>query len=200
MFYYNDQMANQEISQEVQYGAILPADLGLSDIVRFAQQAERLGFSFVVAYDQTILTPSSTYTDARGIDLPVESTADPFTILSAIAQETNEIELFTAVLALPQRQTVLVARQAADVDILSNGRLRLGVGIGFDRRVLNAYGRGDITNRRLGVVLESQVQVLKELWTQPTTTTTSRAGEVISEHNWIPRRYNDLYRFLSAGV
>lgn len=166
-------MANQEI-QKVQYGVILPADLPLPDIVTFAKQAERLGFSFVAAYDQTALTPTSRITH------PVRSTADPFSILSAIAQQTTEIELYTTVLALPQRPTVLVARQAADVDILSNGRLRIGVGAGFDRELFSAYGRREIYRGRLGV-LESQIEVLQELWKGNTLNTTTGVGEVLTE-------------------
>lgn len=115
----------------------------------------------------------------------MRSTADPFIILSAIAQQTKEIELFTAVLALPQRPTVLVARQAADVDILSNGRLRLGVGAGFDRELFHAYGRREIYRGRLGV-LESQIEVLQELWKGNTLSTTTGVGEVLTEVNLDP--------------
>jgi probable F420-dependent oxidoreductase len=80
-----------------------------------------------------------------------------------IAAITTKIELVTGVLVLPQRDTALVAKQAAELDILSNGRLRLGVGIGWNDVEFEALN-SDFTNR--GVRIEEQVSVLREFWTK----------------------------------
>jgi probable F420-dependent oxidoreductase len=85
-------------------------------------------------------------------------------VLGYIAAITARIELATEVLILPQRQAVLVAKQAAEVDILSGGRLRLGVGLGWNRVEMEAMGEDFHTRGRR---IEEQVAVLRRLWTEP---------------------------------
>jgi len=87
-----------------------------------------------------------------------------FVLLGFVAATTKSIELATGILVLPQRPTVLVAKQAAEVDVLSYGRLRLGVGVGDTDLEMQALGY-DFTNR--GKRIEEQVFVLRELWTKP---------------------------------
>jgi probable F420-dependent oxidoreductase len=80
-----------------------------------------------------------------------------------LASITEHVELVTGIVILPQRQTVLVAKQAAEIDVLSNGRLRLGVGIGWNRIEYDALGE-NFSNR--GIRLEEQVGLLRALWTK----------------------------------
>ena len=76
---------------------------------------------------------------------------------------TKKIELVTGIIILPQRQTVLVAKQAAAVDVLSGGRLRFGIGIGWNPVEYEALGE-DFKNR--GRRSEEQIEVLRQLWTE----------------------------------
>lgn len=157
--------------QQPNYGLILPSDLSVGDVLEFSKEAEDLGYDFVGAYDQVATGPNSVWENDEGVTIEVLGGPDPFTLLSAVAGNTSEIELFTSVVVLPQRQTILTARQAADVDILSNGRFRLGVGSGWDRELMSAYGHGDTFSRR-GKRVEQQIPILRELWTQNETTAT----------------------------
>ena len=84
---------------------------------------------------------------------------------------TRSIELVTGVVILPQRQTALVAKQAAEVDVLSGGRLRLGIGVGWNTVEFEALGE-DFKNR--GQRVEEQLEVMRRLWTRELVT--SRAG------------------------
>ncbi len=84
-----------------------------------------------------------------------------------LAAVTARLELVTGILILPQRQTALVAKQTAEVDVLSGGRLRLGVGIGWNYVEYDALGE-NFRNR--GRRVEEQVEVLRKLWTQPLVT------------------------------
>ena len=88
---------------------------------------------------------------------------EPFVLLSFIGAVTTRLELATAILLLPQRQTVLVAKQAAELDLLSGGRLRLGVGIGRNWMEYEVL-KEDFTNR--GRRMEEQVEVLRRLWSE----------------------------------
>jgi probable F420-dependent oxidoreductase len=89
---------------------------------------------------------------------------EPFVLFGYLASLTTRIELVTGILILPQRQTALVAKQAAEVDILSGGRLRLGVGLGWNYVEYEALNE-DFANR--GKRVEEQVDVLRKLWSEP---------------------------------
>lgn len=84
-----------------------------------------------------------------------------------LAAVTTSLELVTGIVILPQRQAVLVAKQAAEVDLLSGGRLRLGVGLGWNTVEYEALGE-DFSNR--GKRCDEQVDVMRRLWTEPTVT------------------------------
>lgn len=121
----------------------------------FAQAAEELGYDYLLIYELVIDTKS---------DNPPASWLEPFTLLSYLAGCTQTIELATGIVVLPSRQTVLVAKQAAAVDIFSGGRLRLGVSVGWNQVEYQAMG----TNfHHRGNRLEEQITVLRELWTKP---------------------------------
>jgi probable F420-dependent oxidoreductase len=89
---------------------------------------------------------------------------DPFVMFAYLAGITERIGFVTGILILPQRQTALVARQAADVDLLSGGRLRLGVGIGWSNVEYEALGQ-DFRTR--GARQEEQIELLRRLFTEP---------------------------------
>jgi probable F420-dependent oxidoreductase len=87
-----------------------------------------------------------------------------FVLFGYLAAITTQLELVTGVLVLPQRQTALVAKQAAEVDVLSGGRLRLGVGIGWNHVEYQALG---VPFRQRGALLDEQVDLLRKLWAEP---------------------------------
>ena len=89
---------------------------------------------------------------------------DPFVMFAYLAGITERIGFATGVLVLPQRQTALVARQAADVDLLSGGRLRLGVGVGWNHVEYEALGQHFRTR---GARQEEQIELLRRLFTEP---------------------------------
>src|SRR6185503_18050042 len=94
-----------------------------------------------------------------------------------LAAVTTRLQLTTGILILPQRQTALVAKQAAEVDVLSAGRLRLGVGLGWNYVEYEALGEDFHTRGRR---LEEQVEVLRKLWTQPLVT--HRSAEIVIDN------------------
>jgi probable F420-dependent oxidoreductase len=88
---------------------------------------------------------------------------EPLVLFGYLAAITA-LELVTGIIILPQRQTVLAAKQAAEIDLLSNGRLRFGVGLGWNRVEYEALGK-DFSNR--GRRLDEQVELMRRLWTEP---------------------------------
>jgi probable F420-dependent oxidoreductase len=109
--------------------------------------------------------------DWRGTYDAEDSFHEPFVLFGYLAALTTRIELVTGVLVLPQRQTALVAKQAAQVDVLCGGRLRLGVGVGWNRVEYDGLGT-DFTNR--GRRIEEQIDLLRALWTEPVVDFTGR--------------------------
>ena len=152
----------------MQIGVVYPQTELRGDPVavrRIGRAVEDLGFDHLLAYDHVLgavhadRTPPLTgpYTE----DDPFH---DPFVMFGYLAGITERIEFTTGILILPQRQTALVARQAADVDLLSGGRLRLGVGIGWNPVEYVALGQ-DFHTR--GARQEEQIGLLRKLFTEP---------------------------------
>jgi probable F420-dependent oxidoreductase len=147
-------------------GAIFPqTEIGSDPIgVRdYAQAVEDMGFSHILIYDHVVGAAP------QGRDFPMAYTDqslfhEPFVLFGYLAGFTKRVELMTGVIILPQRQTVLVAKQAAEVDVLSDGRLRLGVGIGWNPVEYEALNE-NFHNR--GRRIEEQVEVMRQLWTEP---------------------------------
>jgi len=129
----------------------------------FAQAAEALGYSHILAYDHVLGANRKTHTDLLGPYSHEDAFYEPFTLFAYLAGVTERIGFATGVIILGQRQTVLVAKQAAVVDVLSGGRLRLGIGIGWNPVEYAALGE-DFGNR--GRRSEEQVAVLRALWTE----------------------------------
>jgi probable F420-dependent oxidoreductase len=129
----------------------------------FAQTAENLGYDHILAYDHVIGANPASRPGWRPPYTHLDAFHEPFVLFGFLAGVTNTIRFTTGVIIMPQRQTVLVAKQAAALDVLSSGRLRLGVGIGWnpvEYEALNAnfHDRG----RRS----EEQVDLMRKLWTQ----------------------------------
>ena len=127
----------------------------------YAQAAESLGYDHLLAYDHVLgANPDSRpgWTGYRHTDMFHE----PFVLFSYLAGITQKIEFVSGIIILPQRQTVLVAKQTAALDVLSGGRLRLGIGIGWNPVEYEALGE-NFHNR--GRRSEEQIDVLRQLWT-----------------------------------
>jgi probable F420-dependent oxidoreductase len=122
---------------------------------------EQLGFDHLVVYDHVLGATHDREPKLTGPYTEKDPFHDPFVMFGYLAAITRRIELVTGILILPQRQTVLVARQAADVDLLSNGRLRLGVGLGWNYVEYDAMGE-DFATR--GTRMTEQVDLLRQLW------------------------------------
>ncbi len=126
---------------------------------------ERLGFDHLLAYDHVL---GAVHAD-RERPLPgpyseLDPFHDPLVMFAFLAGITERIGFGSGVMVLPQRQTALVARQAADVDLLSGGRLRLGVGVGWNHVEYEALG---YEFRGRGARQEEQIEVLRRLFTDP---------------------------------
>ncbi len=152
----------------MQIGAVYPQiELGGDPgaVRRIGRAVEDLGFAHLLAYDHVL---GAMHTD-RTPRLPGPYTEqdpfhDPFVMFAYLAGITERVSFATGILVLPQRQTALVARQAADVDLLSGGRLRLGVGVGWNHVEYEALGQ-DFRTR--GARQEEQIELLRRLFTEP---------------------------------
>lgn len=148
-------------------GVTFPQNIigGDAALVRdFAQTVEELGYAHIVAYDHVLGVNPAAYPDWKGPYTSQDLFHDPFTLFSFIAGFTDKIGLSPQIVILPQRQTALVAKQAASLDVLSNGRLRLGIGVGWNHVEYIALGE-DFRNR--GKRSEEQITVMKALWADP---------------------------------
>ena len=135
-------------------------------IREWAQGVEGLGYHQVQFFEHVLGANPASYPGLRGYDMH-SAFHEPFVILGFMAAITRRIELAPGILVLPQRQTALVAKQAAEVDILTGGRLILGIGVGNNEFEYEALGE-NFHNR--GARVEEQVQVLRELWTKESVT------------------------------
>ena len=151
----------------MQIGVVFPQSEIGSDpsVIRdFAQAAESLGYSHLLVYDHVLGAHPDREPRLTGPYTHETSFHEPFVLLGYLAGQTTTLGLVTGIIILPQRQTALVAKQAAEVDILSGGRLRLGIGTGWNHveyEVLNE----NFHNR--GKRQEEQVEVLRKLWAEP---------------------------------
>jgi probable F420-dependent oxidoreductase len=153
----------------MQIGVVLPqTELGpeRSAVRAYGQGVEALGFGHLVAYDHVVGADPAVH---RGWDGPYDVDTqfhEPFVLFGFLAACTS-LELVTGITILPQRPTVLVAKQAAEVDLLTGGRFRLGVGIGWNAVEYEALGQ-DFTTR--GARIAEQVGLLRQLWSERSVT------------------------------
>jgi probable F420-dependent oxidoreductase len=130
----------------------------------FIQAAEELGYDHIRLLDHVLGADPQFHPEVPEFPYTHKSYIhEPLTLMSYIAAITTRLELVTGILILPQRQTALVAKQAAEVDVLSGGRLRLGIGVGWNPVEYEALGE-HFHNR--GRRCEEQIEVLRALWTQ----------------------------------
>lgn len=144
----------------IEPGVVFPqTEIGTDPAVvrEYATVAEEAGYGHLLAYDHVLGGDPET---AEGYDLS-DGFHEPFALFSHLAAVTDAIRLVTGVLVLPQRQTALVAKQAATLDVLSEGRLRLGVGVGWNDLEYEALGQ---PFHRRGRRIEEQIEVLRALW------------------------------------
>ena len=142
----------------------------------FAQTAaEGLGYHHLLVFDHVLGAGRTNRPDWRGPYDSADAFHEPFVLFGYLAGLTKRIELVTGVLVLPQRQTALVAKQAAEVDVLSGGRLRLGVGVGWNDVEYQALGEDFHTRGRR---IEEQIALLRALWTEPVVDFTGRWHQV----------------------
>jgi probable F420-dependent oxidoreductase len=132
----------------------------------YAETIEQLGYRHILVYDHVVGADPDVHKGWSG-PYDVHTTFhEPFVLYGYLAAVTS-VELVTGVIILPQRQTALVAKQAAEVDLLTGGRFRLGIGVGWNAVEYEALGK-DFTNR--GKRSEEQVELLRRLWTEQTVT------------------------------
>lgn len=165
-------------------GAVFPHEIELTrptDLANLLVGLEGLGYGYLTAFDHVGGAPVSQLSD-----LPVVpySNSSPFfevmVLLGYAAAVTSTLELATGVLVLPQRQVVLAAKQLATIDQVSGGRLRVGVGVGWNPAEYEAM---DADFSRRGDVLDEQVELLRALWTEELVSTSS-----------------DLHRWTGIGI
>jgi probable F420-dependent oxidoreductase len=125
-----------------------------------------MGLSHVVVYDHVLGADPSARPGWSGYT-SADAFHEPFVLFGYLAALTTKVEVVTGVIILPQRQTALVAKQAAEVDVLSGGRLRLGVGVGWNP--VEFEGLNEDFHTR-GARSEEQIAVLRALWREPVVT------------------------------
>ena len=151
----------------MQFGVVFPqteigADPGA--IREYVQAAEDLGYSYIFIADHVLgADPEHHQHVANSYYTHRSVIHEQLVTLGYISAVTKKVDLITGILILPQRQTALVAKQAAEIDVLSGGRLKLGIGVGWNHVEYEALGQDFHTRGRR---CEEQMEVLRALWTQ----------------------------------
>ena len=150
----------------MQIGAVFPHnEIGTDPgaIKAYAQGVEAIGITHLLIYDHVLGADPDREGGFRGPYDKDVAFHEPFTTFAFIAGVTDKIDLITTVMILPQRQTVLAAKQAAEVALLSNNRFKLGIGVGWNE--LEYMGLNETFNNR-GRRQEEQVDVMRKLWSE----------------------------------
>jgi probable F420-dependent oxidoreductase len=164
-------------------GAIFPHDTMEPDagaIRAYAVAVEEMGFNHIMSYDHVIGANATSRPGWQGYDLN-SPFYEPVALLSYIAGVAPKLGLCTGVLILPQRQTVLVAKQAATLDVLSNGNFRLGIGTGWNEVEYEALG---MDFKRRGRFIDEQIDLLRALWTERAVTVDTEFHTVTDAGLW----------------
>jgi probable F420-dependent oxidoreductase len=148
-------------------GVVFPqTELGgdVGAVRAYGETVEALGFHHLLAYDHVVGADPAVHTGWAG-PYDIDTTFhEPLVMFGYLAAVTS-LELVTGIIILPQRQTALVAKQAAEVDLLTEGRFRLGVGIGWNSVEYDALGKGFHDRGRR---MSEQIRLLRRLWTERT--------------------------------
>lgn len=150
----------------MKFGVVFPqTEIGADPAVLrdYAQAAEELGYNHLLAYDHVVGADPDRPGGWRGPYTHKSLFHEPLVLFAYLGAITSRLEFVSGILILPQRQTVLVAKQAAEVDVLTGGRLRLGVAVGWNPVEYEALNE-NFTNRGRRIV--EQIQVLRLLWTR----------------------------------
>lgn len=157
---------------------------GKPEAVRqFGDAAEALGYDHLLAYDHVVGATHDREPKLWGPYTEQDPFHDPFIMFAYLAGRTERIEFVTGVIILPQRQTALVAKQVADLDLLSGERLRFGIGVGWNYVEYDALGQ-DFATR--GARADEQIELLRRYWSEPLVTFDGRFDEV-DRGNILPR-------------
>jgi len=128
----------------------------------FAQAVEGMGYSHIALFDHVIGADPASRPGWKPLYTHRHAFHEPFVLFGFLAGVTKTLGFVTSIMILPQRQTALVAKQAAEVDLLTGGRLRLGVGNGWNPVEYEVLGEDfRVRGRRM----EEQIKVLRALWT-----------------------------------
>ena len=153
----------------MQFGAVCPqseigADVGA--VRAYAERVQELGFAHILAYDHVVGADPAVHAPWRG-PYDISTTFHEPLVLFGYLAAVTPLELVTGVIILPQRQTALVAKQAAEVDLLTGGKFRFGIGVGWNAVEYEALGKS-FTDR--GRREEEQMVLLRRLWTERSVT------------------------------
>ena len=154
----------------MQLGVVFPqTEIGEdpAGVAAYAKAAQDLGYQHLLAYDHVVGADTSVRSDWSGPYNAESLFHEPFVLFGYLAGLVPGMELVTGVIILPQRQTVLAAKQATEVDVLTGGRLRLGIGIGWNDVEYEALG---MDFKRRGRKFDEQIGLLRRLWTEPVVT------------------------------
>src|SRR5213593_1144737 len=150
----------------MKYGVVFPQIEFGNDpqaIKDYGQAAEALGYDYLLVYDHVLGAHPNREPKLTGPYTHQDPFHEPMVLFGFLAAVTTRLQLTTGILILPQRQTVLVAKQAAEIDVLSSGRLRLGIGLGWNYVEYDALNE---TFENRGRRSAEQIEVLRALWTQ----------------------------------
>ena len=150
----------------MQLGAIFPqTEIGADPIAvkDFAQAAEALGYEHLLVFDHVLGADQTQRAEWNRPYNKDDMFHEPFVMFGYLAALTEKIEFCTGIIILPQRQTALAAKQTAEVDVLTNGRLRLGIGVGWNEVEYEALGENWENRGRRSA---EQIEVMRMLWTQ----------------------------------
>ena len=148
-------------------GAVFPqTEIGAdrAGVREYLQAVRELGFDHLVAYDHVLGADDARHPGLVGPYRAEHMFHEILVLFGYVAALAPELELVTGVVIAPQRQTALLAKQAAEIDVLTGGRFRLGLGIGWNPVEYEAQGE-DFTNR--GRRFEEQIELMRRLWTEP---------------------------------
>ncbi len=159
----------------MKFGAVFPqTEIGADPVAirDYVQAVEDLGYDYLLTYEHILGADPAAYADGRRFTYTYRDMFhEPFVLFGYLAALTRRLEFVTGILILPQRNTALVAKQAAEVDILTAGQLRLGIGVGWNQAEMEGVGYDFGTRGRR---IEEQIVVLRELWTKPLVTFSGR--------------------------
>ena len=149
----------------MQLGVVFPQTEIGSDpgaVRDYAQAAEALGYEHLLVFDHVLGADASKRAEWNRPYRHTDAFHEPFVLFGYLAAITEKLQMTTGILILPQRQTALVAKQAAAVDVLTGGRLRLGIGVGWNDVEYEALGE---SFRNRGRRCEEQIELMRALWT-----------------------------------